>query len=1453
MSTTIDQLELEVQSNAQSAVSGVDALASSLGKLKTAIKGGLGLQSVQKQLTSLNSGLNALSSENAKKLNKLADGLRSLRGLENLKISSSIGNQIKNIVEATKSIESTNFQSLNTLVSSLGVLKDIPDGNLGKVISQFRRLPEAIKELNAVDTGAVFDKLAEVASSFAPLSSMGKNGLTSFLTQLRNIPKVMNELKAVDMSSVFDKLSELPAVFAPLTSMGKNGLSSFVTSLRNIPKMMKELNEVDFGTLKSKVLEVAEAFTPLATQMQSIANGFSALPRKLQKLIQSTDKLSTSNGKASKSYINLAAQIHLVKNAIQGVVRVFSSWITKSNQYIEDMNLFKVSMGEYAEEAYKFAENVSDVMGIDPAEWMRNQGIFMTLAKGFGVAGDRAHTMSQNLTQLAYDLSSFFNISTADAFAKLQSGIAGELEPLRRIGYDLSVARLQQEAYTLGIQKKVSAMTQAEKAELRYYAIMTQVTDAHHDMANTLNAPANQLRILKAEVTQCARAFGNLFIPILNAVLPYAIALFKVLRMLAEVIANLFGVSMPEVDFSSFADAAGGVSDMEEGIGNTADGLEDAAKKAKELKNALLGIDELNIISPPEQSDSGSSGSGAGSGIGGAGGLGFELPTYNFLEGAVGSKVDEIVKSMKEWLGLTEDIDTWSELFDTRLGDILIKIGEAAVGFLAWKLSKGFLGDLTALTTAIGATLLIDSIIATVKDGLSWKSVIEGAIAGAIMGASLGFKFGGWRGAIGGIVIGIGVSLLINGITSMIAEGVNVENVIATISGALATVGGIVTVIKLFNLKNKTPVKDFDTAGKTIADVSKGTSTVTTKLASLAKNLGLGLVIIAEVAAAALLITGAIALLGMELEAVGNAWSPVVENGEMVLTGMGLGTAILVVIGGITAALGSAGASVAAQIGIGMLILVEIGAAALLFLAEIYLVGKALDDIGKAWQPVLDNGETIATGIGIGTALLVGIGVVTAALGVATVATAGLLPLAIGLGTALLVELSVALVLFIESLVVVADSLSKDLSPALNRLNKDLPSLSDNMGKFVDFMTEFAGHVVRYTEVSAIAALSGTIDTIVGWFTEDPIDKLRKDVEKISRQTSDLNTELAKAIPELEKASGMLEDYQTCLSELESLTNNNVQLSTGMFVNMEEVGQNLVTGFVSGIKSKSSEFGNAAKELVNGFKDSLKNASEGCKSSMTALAANVKKWFTDNGYGAINRNTFLGYGKVIVSGFGSGVTSEASASKSSITTWASDIKQWFGKEVSYSIFYNIAKDVVDGFNKGINEFYDTTEPYMRRWANAAKEAYKKELDSHSPSKVFMRIGQDTVLGYNLGIESLADTTNGIVTRWANSFTSVSPTMSFAVDTSALRYYSSDSFARSVSASVTGNASVTATGFKEGMEEFYREYVEPTMSQMAADVRRQADKNEQTVVQVGNRVVSEAVTTQRRANGYDFVK
>lgn len=1418
---------------------------------------------------------------------------------------------------------------------------------------------------------ALSESLRRLKAATAPVSKGGV-GLGALSNSLKKFSQSVSGLSGLTLAR--EQIQGLVDALKPLESVQKSGFSSLASGLDKLVKIAPQIDTVteslkktDLDSFAEQCNRVATAITPLATQMEKVAAGFSAFPAKIQRLLKGNTSLAASNNTLGKSYVNLAAKISLAYMGLKRIVGVIASWITASNQYIEDMNLFTVSMGQYAEEAYKYAQQVGEIMGINPGEWMRNQGVFMTITEGFGVAGDRAYTMSKNLTQLTYDLASFFNISTSDAFQKLESGISGELEPLRRLGYDLSVARLQQEAYNLGIEKSVSAMTQAEKAELRYYAIMTQVTMAQGDMARTLEAPANQLRILQARVDQAARALGNLFLPVLKAILPYAIALAKAIRLVAEIIAGFFGVSIP--DFDTGADAIGGVAS---GADEAADGLGDASKKAKELKNALLGIDELNVISPPDDSSAGAGGVG---GIGG-GGLGFDLPTYDFIADAVNEQVEKIMAKIQPFLDwVRENID-----------EILAGVLAIGAAFLAWKIAKGVQDFLQWLSTMKGFNIvgsigfkiaglglfldawntMKEAIQDIMANGANFTNVTK-LISGFAEALGAAFLLFGNIKMAGAMLVISGLTGIVSAISDMVNNGVNWDNalflvknlglflsglglltgntqlggigliisgatlivdnlkgfieairtgdwsgvdMVEVVAGALMMAGGfILTLKKLDALKESATAgqaakQAFETVTETTSQLDTTINTgLSPKLTSLAKNLGLGLVVIGEVAAAALLIVGAIALMGMALEQVGIAWEPVIANGGTVATAIGIGAGILAAVGLATAGLGSIGTSLIVNIALGTAILAELGVATGLFLVEIWAIGKGLDEIGIAWEPVLNNGERIATAIGVGTGLLVGIGVVTAALGAATVASAGLLPLAIGLGTALLVELAAAFILFVESLVAVADELNYRLDPPLMALNEKLPGLSSNMSDFVDFMTEFAGQVVRYTEVSAIAGLSATIDTIIGWFTQDPIEKLASDVENISSQTSDLNDKLEVAVPELQTAADLLQEYKDLLTQIENLCNSNVELSTGMFVNMKEVGQSLVTGFVEGIQSKSGDFKNAATDLVEGFKTQLTSSAETCKSSMTSWANNLKNWFTQNGYGginrttfqnyakdivsgfasgitssyssskssvttwatnvkrwftgegygAVNRNTFQNYAKDIVSGFGSGITTSYNSSKSSMTSWASNVKSWFSEIASYSAFYNIGKDVVNGFNAGINDFYSTTASYMRKWANAAKNAYKAALDSNSPSKVFMRIGEDTVLGYNLGIMNLGSTTKSVLDTWANSFTSVSPVMRFAVDTSALKYYTSDSFSKSVSADVTSSRNFSVTGFKEGMEEFYREYIEPTLSQMADDMRRQADKNEQTIVQIGNRTVTDAVTTQRKANGYVFVK
>lgn len=782
MSNTIESLEIEIIGSSQSAEQALDALEESLGRLKTAVKGGCGLTAVTNQLTAMNTALGSMNSSSISNLKALADGLNTLSGIGKFKLSYSIANQITNLGTATKSLNGTDFTQLTTLATALTPLATVGKANLGSTINQLGKLPGAIQPLVTMDMTGLSQKIRDLVEAVKPLSEMGKANLGSTMNQIKKLPEAFATLNALD-----------------LTSFAK------------------------------KIKEVAAALAPLADEMQKVANGFSAFPAKIQKLLNATNQIPKANSRAGTSYVNLAAKIAMAYTAVKRVASVIASWINKSNEYIENLNLFTVAMGEYATEAQKYAEMVGELMGIDPGEWMRNQGVFMTLATGFGVVNDRAYTMSKNLTQLGYDLSSFFNITFEDAMQKLQSGISGELEPLRRLGYDLSQARLEAVALSLGIDKAVSSMTQAEKAELRYYAIMTQVTTAQGDMARTLNAPANQLRVLQAQATQAARALGNIFIPALNAVLPYAIAVAQVIRFLANTIASLFGFSLPEVDYSGIGELAGGASDA-------SDAIDDTTGSVKKLKKSLLGIDELNLLT--DNSDSGGGGADFG---GGGGGFDFELPEYDFLGELANSRVAQIVEEMKEWLGLTGEIKSWSDLLNTNFGQILILVGEIGAGLLLWKLSKGLLTGLRTLSelkaagldipltimagttlTLTGFTIEFTGVADAIKNGLdelNFAEIILGGITGTAGTALLGKGIGAWiakafsdsaiasaitagGGAISTTVLGAAVGGIIAGIPAYIAgiydaivSGIDWLNSALIGAGATAAGAGIGAII----------------------------------------------------------------------------------------------------------------------------------------------------------------------------------------------------------------------------------------------------------------------------------------------------------------------------------------------------------------------------------------------------------------------------------------------------------------------------------------------------------------------------------------------------------------------------------------------------------------------------------------------------------------------------------
>lgn len=649
---------------------------------------------------------------------------------------------------------------LQNLINTLNRLKTATNGGatgLSKTAQGIRELSNSLKGLNSGDAS---QKITRLTNALTALSQVGNVKISSSIAnQLTAINTALAGLKWTDG----DKLTSLANGLRPLSELGKANMTTFINQLSKLPKVIEDLEAADIDKFTQQMTALAAAMKPFADEMQKVSNGFSAFPSKIQKLITSTEKYNASARKATSTTGQFtsglkALNVAAVAITFRKIGHFIAQAVTESNKYQEDLNLFTVALGQYAAEAQNYAEKVSDVMGIDPAQWLRNQGVFNTLLTGFGDTAERAQLMSQNLTQLGYDISSFFNISIEDAMQKLQSGISGELEPLRRLGYDLSQARLEQTALNLGIKESVANMTQAEKAELRYYAIMTQVTTAQGDMARTLEAPANQLRILQAQLTQAARAIGNIFIPALNAILPYAIAVVQVIREIANALANLAGFKLTDVDYS-------GVNSAAIGAGSLADNLDDAAGAAKKLKQYTAGFDELNVFAP-------NTGSGSGASAGGAGGFDFDLPTYDFLGDAVQTRIGEIKKMIEDTLA---EITTIVSGFMLAVGAILVVTGvniPLGVGLMA----AGAVG--LAATVGLNWTAMSSELASTL-------ALITGVVGGFLLalGAIMAFS---------GANLPLGIALMALGGASLVSAAViNWHNSDRHLTDALTTLTGV--------------------------------------------------------------------------------------------------------------------------------------------------------------------------------------------------------------------------------------------------------------------------------------------------------------------------------------------------------------------------------------------------------------------------------------------------------------------------------------------------------------------------------------------------------------------------------------------------------------------------------------------------------------------------------------
>lgn len=444
----------------------------------------------------------------------------------------------------------------------------------------------------------------------------------------------------------------------------------------NIQKFSEDTVEVELTSTVEHLLQATKSAT----------NAINKLKGGVTDTKSATDKLTT----AAKTLNTIFSTINLSGLARQ-ITRLgkslYNDFLTKAIDTSEELNLFnvvfdniekdgKTTFSELGKEATKFQNKLNEAFGTNKKETMRYQGLFQAMGESAGLEEEIAGLMSENMTKLAYDLASLYNTTETKAAESLRAGVyAGQTKPLRNYGIDVTQTSFKPIMEELGLEKSVNELTQAEKEILRYIATLRQAQNAMGDFANTIESPANQLKILRQQFYEMQTAIGNLFVGAFAKILPYVNGIIMAIKAVAQAIASFFGIKMKDYntgiasyseDLDAYSDSLGGVADSATSAGNA----------IKALKRQTLGFDQINNLTSPTPT----SGSGSGSGGGVSGGIDQRLldalKGYDNGMDKVRMKALDIRDAIMDWLGFTQEIDSETGEVTWKLKDSNSTMGE---------------------------------------------------------------------------------------------------------------------------------------------------------------------------------------------------------------------------------------------------------------------------------------------------------------------------------------------------------------------------------------------------------------------------------------------------------------------------------------------------------------------------------------------------------------------------------------------------------------------------------------------------------------------------------------------------------------------------------------------------------------------------------------------------------
>lgn len=398
-------------------------------------------------------------------------------------------------------------------------------------------------------------------------------------------------------------------------------------------------------TGEKKLKEYADTLKTIRSVVSGIDKG---MIKEVEQTAQKTSDIA-KDLKSIESKTTTAFNYSVIRTfgrMLTNVTRQMSKAVSMSASYLENMNLLDVAFNNNTKEADKFVSRLTEMYGLDESWGYRTVGIFKQLANAMGVSAEAGDKLSTILTQLSIDTASLYNIDTSDAVSIFSSALAGQTKPARRLGADITQSTLQKTLDNAGIERYIANLGYAEKRLLIVVSLLQQLQQANNDWGRTIESVANQTRILHEQWNRLTRAIGNVFLPIIQKVLPYLNAILMVLVEIINSFAVLLGYDPADFDF---------FTELDESVVDLADGLGTASNNAKKLKQGLRGFDKLNNITTPSAGASGV-GVGIGSGIDPSIMSLFnkEVDKYNSKLTNVKMKATEIRDRIMQWLGYTE-------------------------------------------------------------------------------------------------------------------------------------------------------------------------------------------------------------------------------------------------------------------------------------------------------------------------------------------------------------------------------------------------------------------------------------------------------------------------------------------------------------------------------------------------------------------------------------------------------------------------------------------------------------------------------------------------------------------------------------------------------------------------------------------------------------------------------